>query len=283
LRLPFRAPLDGAGLIEFFALRAVPGIEEVRDGTYRRSLRLPHGAGVVALTPRETDVEATLALDDARDEDAALEHCRALLDLDADPAAIDERLAADRVLAPLVRAAPGVRVPGAVDAAELAVRALVGQQISVAAARTHAARLVVAHGLPLRAPVGHVTHVFPTAAALVDADIAAPESRRRALATLAAALASGEVRLEQPGDEAALLALPGIGPWTASYIAMRALRDPDAFMPSDLGVRHGLERLGLDGSPKSAAALAERWRPYRAYATMHLWGVPSVSVPQTGG
>jgi len=272
LRLTFATPLDGAGLLAFFALRAVPGIEEVRDGTYRRSLGLPHGAGVVALTPRAAHVEATIAVDDPRDHDAAIARCRVLLDLDADPAAIDERLARDRVLAPLVQATPGVRVPGAADAAELAVRALLGQQISVAAARTHAARLVLAHGEPLRAPAGTVTHVFPTAAALVDAELAAPESRRRALRTLAAALASGDVRLERPGDEAALLALPGIGPWTASYVAMRALRDSDAFMPTDLGVRHGLERLGRDGGPKAATALAERWRPYRAYATMHLWG-----------
>lgn len=252
-------------------MRAVPGVEEVADGAYRRSLGLPHGGGVVELRPGARRVEATLTLDDRRDRDAAVARCRALLDLDTDPAPIEERLGADRVLGPLVRRAPGRRVPGAADGVELAVRALLGQQVSVAAARTLAGRLVLAHGERLAAPVGGVTHVFPTAEALTEADLAAPESRRRALATLVGALASGAVRLE-PGAEPALLALKGIGPWTVSYIAMRALRDPDAFLPTDLGVRRGLEALGLDGRPAAAAAVAERWRPYRSYAVVHLWG-----------
>jgi AraC family transcriptional regulator, regulatory protein of adaptative response / DNA-3-methyladenine glycosylase II len=268
LILGFRPPLDGAGLLAFFAARAVPGVEEVVDGAYRRSLRLAHGGGVVELRPGAEHVDATLSLDDERDRDEAVRRCRVLLDLDRDPGPVAERLGADPALAPLVRAAPGRRVPGAADGAELAVRALIGQQISVAAARTLAGRLVAAHGEPLRTPVGSVTHVFPTAAALAEADLAAPESRRRALRALTAALAEDPSLLR---DRERLLALPGIGPWTVAYIAMRALHDPDAFMPTDLGVRHGLERLGLDGSPRAAAAAAERWRPYRAYAVVHLW------------
>ena len=165
------------------------------------------------------------------------------------------------------------------DPDELAIRAVLGQQVSLAGAATLAARLVSAYGEPLEHPVGSVTHLFPSAAALARADpeqLAMPWSRRRALIGLATALAGGDVVLDtgvmaQDEIERRLLALPGIGPWTVAYIAMRALRDPDAFMPTDLGVRHGLERLGRDGRPPSAERIAERWRPYRAYATQHLW------------
>ena len=177
-----------------------------------------------------------------------------------------------------MRAAPGRRVPGVVDPDELAIRAVLGQQVSLAGAATLAARLVQAHGDPLVRPVGSVTHLFPSASALAQSDperLAMPWSRRRALIGLAGALASSDVALGgamSTGEvERRLLALPGIGPWTVSYVAMRALGDPDAFMPTDLGVRHGLERLGVDGSPPNATAVAERWRPYRAYATQHLW------------
>jgi AraC family transcriptional regulator of adaptative response / DNA-3-methyladenine glycosylase II len=278
LRLGYRAPLDGDGLVAFLARRAVPGVEEVVDGAYRRSLRLPHGAGTVELRPAGGHVEARLWLDDPRDAAAAVERLRALLDLDADPDAIVGGLGPDPVLGGLVRAAPGRRVPGHVDGAELAVRAVLGQQVSLAGAATLAARLVATHGEPLARPLGTVTHLFPSAEALAEADpasLAMPAARRRALLALAAALAGGELALD-PGtdrDEARrrLLALPGIGPWTASYVAMRALRDPDAFLAGDLGVRHALERLGHDGRPAAATRLAERWRPYRAYAVQHLW------------
>ena len=204
--------------------------------------------------------------------------CRRLLDLDTDPAPIVDALGADELIGAIVRAAPGRRVPGVVEPNELAVRAVLGQQVSLAGAATLAARLVHAYGEPLEHPVGAVTHLFPSAAALAGADperLAMPGSRRRALIGLAEALASGHVELDgaMPADEAraALLALPGIGPWTVAYIAMRALGDPDAFMPTDLGVRHALEHLGRDGGPPSADRVAERWRPYRAYATQHLW------------
>jgi AraC family transcriptional regulator, regulatory protein of adaptative response / DNA-3-methyladenine glycosylase II len=280
-RLAYREPFDGAGVLGFLAMRAVPGVEEVLDGGgYRRSVALPHGPGVIELWLRHGWVEAKFSLADPADRTVAEQRARALLDLDTHPEPILATLERDRVIGELVRAVPGLRVPGVVDGAELAVRAVLGQQVSVAGARTLAGRLVADYGAPLAEPVGAVTHLFPSSAALADADparLAMPESRKRALCALTAALADGEVVLDRDADmaetRARLLALPGIGPWTVDYIAMRALRDADAFLSSDLGVRRALERLGLDGSPKAAAALAERWRPYRAYAMMHLWSV----------
>jgi AraC family transcriptional regulator, regulatory protein of adaptative response / DNA-3-methyladenine glycosylase II len=278
LRLPYRAPLDAAGLIAFLGARAVRGIEEAVGGVYRRSLDLPHASGVVELRPAGGYVEARFQLGDLRDLAAAVQRCRALLDLDSDPQAVVEALGGDGLLGPLVRAEPGRRVPGHVDGHELAVRAVLGQQVSLAGAATLAARLVAAHGRPLERPLGAVTHVFPAAAALADADperLAMPATRRRALIGLARSLADGELALDGGVDrdeaQRQLLALPGIGPWTAAYVAMRALRDPDAFLATDLGVRHALQRLGHDGSPRDAERLAERWRPYRAYAVQHLW------------
>jgi AraC family transcriptional regulator, regulatory protein of adaptative response / DNA-3-methyladenine glycosylase II len=278
LRLPYRAPLDGDGLLAFLAARAVPGVEQVHDGAYSRSLRLPNGFGVLELRPGDGHVQARYWLEDLGDLAAAMQRSRTLLDLDSDPDAIVESLGDDRLLGPLVRAAPGRRLPGHVDARELAMRAVLGQQVSVAGAGTLAARLVSAYGEPLPRPLGPVTHVFPSVHALAtakDSQLAMPASRRRALRTLAQALASERLTLDAGADRlqarAELLALPGIGRWTADYIAMRALRDPDAFPASDLGVRRALERLGVDGEPTAATRLAERWRPYRAYAVQHLW------------
>ncbi|MEA2199295.1 MAG: AraC family transcriptional regulator [Solirubrobacteraceae bacterium] len=274
LRLPYRPPLDLDGLIAFLGRRAVAGVEEILPGGgYRRSVRLPRGPGVIELRGGHEPgyVEAAFRLHDDRDLAAATERSRALLDLDHDPDTITEALRDDTVIGALVAAAPGRRVPGHVDPDELAVRAVLGQQISVAAATTHAARLVAAYGEPLDRPVGAVTHLFPAPSALADADptaLAMPASRRRAIHSLAGALATGALTL---GDATALLALPGIGPWTVCYIAMRALGDADAFLPTDLGVRRGLEALGRDGRPRAALATAEAWRPYRAYAVQHLW------------
>ena len=265
-QLEFTPPLNGRALIEFFAARAVHGVEEVTsDDAYRRSVRLAHGAGVVELDER---ARARLWLDDPRDEDEALACCRRLFDLAGDPAPIVAALGDDPLIGPLVRADPGRRVPGSVDPAEIAFRAVLGQQVSVAAAATAAGRLVAAHGERLARPVGAVTHFFPTPAALLEAEPAVPRARVRALRALASGLAEDPAIL---ADEERLLALPGIGPWTAGYIAMRALGDRDAFLPADLGVRRALEALGHPGDPKSAASLAERWRPYRAYANQYLW------------
>ncbi len=185
-------------------------------------------------------------------------------------AAADAQLARDPILGPLVAARPGLRVPGTVDGGELAIRAVLGQQVSLAAARTLAARLVAAAGEPLPEPDGTLTHAWPVPQAIVEIapSLPMPRARQRAVAAMAGALADGLVL--RPGVDLAetrarLLDLPGIGPWTAEYVAMRALGDPDAWMPTDLGVRHGLERLG------AGVEAAEAWRPYRAHAIMHLW------------
>ena len=278
LRLPRREPFDGAALRAFLGARAVAGVEHVDGATYTRSLSLPHGAGTAALTAADGHVQAVLHLDDLRDLGTAVQRCRRLLDLDADPAAVADHLGACDVLGPLVRRSPGRRSPGAVDGAELAVRAVLGQQVSVAGARTLAGRLVAAAGRPLQRADGAVTHMFPTAAAIAelpDDALAMPATRRRALRGLCAALASGAVTLDAGADrtevERRLLALPGIGPWTAAYVAMRALGDPDVFLPTDLGVRHALGALGHPSDARYAAALAETWQPWRSYALHHLW------------
>jgi AraC family transcriptional regulator of adaptative response / DNA-3-methyladenine glycosylase II len=286
LRLPYRAPLDAGGLLDFLAMRSVPGVEEAVTGAHRRSLRLPNGAGVVELRPVEGHVEARYWLDDLRDLGAAMQRSRVLLDLDSDPEAVRRALGGDPLLGPLVAAAPGRRVPGHTDSHELAARAVLGQQVSLAGAATLASRLVAECGERLARPEGAVTHLFPSAQALAGADpkrLAMPSGRRRALLGLTAALAQGDLRLDAGADRVEareqLLALSGIGPWTADYIAMRALRDPDAFLPGDLGVRHALELLGEDGRPTGAERLAENWRPYRAYAVQHLWAHLSISRP----
>lgn len=278
LRLPFRAPLNPSNLFGHLAATAVPGVEEWRDGAYRRTLSLPHGHGIVALSPRPDHVLCRLSLTDPRDLTRAINRCRRLLDLDADPVAVDEQLRADPQLAPLVDAAPGRRVPRTVDAAEFAVRAVLGQQVSTAAARTHAARLVTAHGVPVEDPEGGLTHLFPTPDALAGLDpdtLALPRSRRTTLLTLVTALAGGSLALgpESDWDEARarLGALPGFGPWTIEVVAMRALGDPDAFLPGDLGVRRAAKGLGLPATPAALTARAARWRPWRAYAVQYLW------------
>ncbi|MGI8863362.1 MAG: Ada metal-binding domain-containing protein [Solirubrobacteraceae bacterium] len=278
LRLPYRGPFAAADAIAFLSFRAVPGIEEVSGGVYRRSLRLPHGSGIVELEPRDGHIRANYVLGDLRDLAAAVQRSRALLDLDSDPHTIVSALGPDPLIGQLVHRAPGRRLIGHVDGHELAVRAVLGQQVSVSGARTLAARLVARSGELLERPTGTITHLFPTPAAilgLAPGELSMPASRGRALQALSRAIVRGELVLD-PGAErhetrARLLGLPGIGPWTAEYIAMRALRDPDAFLPSDLGVRHALARLGADATPPAAAALAERWRPYRAYALAHLW------------
>jgi AraC family transcriptional regulator of adaptative response / DNA-3-methyladenine glycosylase II len=278
LRLPFRAPLCPDNLFGHLAATAVPGVEEWRDGTYRRTLRLPHGHGVVTLRPLPDHIRCQLALTDLRDLSMAISRCRRLLDLDADPVAVDDLLGRAPVLAPLVAKMPGRRVPRTVDPAEFAVRAVLGQQVSTAAARTHAARLVVAHGDKVEDPGGGLTHLFPEPEALADVDpasLAMPRSRRRILTTLVAALVAGELDLGAGSDwqraRAGLTALPGVGPWMVETIAMRALGDPDAFTATDLGVRAAAKALGLPSAPKPLTAAAAGWRPWRAYAVQHLW------------
>ncbi|MGO4463245.1 AlkA N-terminal domain-containing protein [Streptomyces sp. M-16] len=278
LRLPYRAPLNPDNLFGHLAATAVPGVEEWRDGAYRRTLRLPYGTGVVALTPGPEHIGCRLALTDLRDLTIAISRCRWMLDLDADPEAVDDQLRTDPLLAPLVDKAPGRRVPRTVDAAEFAVRAVLGQQVSTAAARTHAARLVTAYGEPVEDPQGGLTHLFPASEALAGLDpetLSMPRSRRTTLTTLVGALADGSLPLGIDSDweaaRAALNALPGFGPWTTEIIAMRALGDPDAFLPSDLGVRRAAQGLGLPSTPAALTDRAAGWRPWRAYAVQYLW------------
>ncbi|MFC3995244.1 AlkA N-terminal domain-containing protein [Nocardiopsis sediminis] len=278
LRLPFRSPLFPDNLFGHLAATAVPGVEEWRDGAYRRTLRLPSGHGTVALRPLPEHVACTLTLTDLRDLPIAVSRCRWMLDLDADPVAIDAQLRTDPVMAPLVDKAPGRRVPRSADGPEFAVRAVIGQQVSTAAARTHAARLVTAHGDPVDDPAGGLTHLFPTPAALAGLDpeaLAFPQTRRTTLTTLVAALADGALDLGVGADRAEararLAELPGVGPWTIESIAMRALGDPDAFIATDLGIRRAARELGLPETPAALTPRSAAWRPWRAYATQYLW------------
>ncbi|MGW2814029.1 AlkA N-terminal domain-containing protein [Streptomyces sp. NPDC001415] len=278
LRLPFRAPLTPDNLFGHLAATGVPGIEEWRDGAFRRTLSLPYGHGIAELTPQPEHIGCVLHLTDLRDLTIAISRCRWMLDLDADPVAVDDRLRTDPLLAPLVDKAPGRRVPRTVDAAEFAVRAVLGQQVSTAAARTHAARLVVAHGQRIDDPAGGLTHLFPTPAQLAEIaseTLALPRSRRVTLTTLVAALADGTLKLGIDSDwdlaRAQLRELPGFGPWTVEAIAMRALGDPDAFLPTDLGMRRAAQNLGLPSTPAALTARAAAWRPWRAYAVQYLW------------
>jgi AraC family transcriptional regulator of adaptative response / DNA-3-methyladenine glycosylase II len=297
LRLAYRPPLHAESLLGFLGHRAVPGVEACDGGTYRRALRLPHGPATVALTPRAGHVAARLRLADLRDLAPAVARCRRLLDLDADPVAVDAALAADPALAPQVAKEPGVRVPRAVDGFEIGVRAIVGQQVSVAGARTVLARLAAAHpnrvdhGESARHAGRHAEKVhdrasgdgelvpFPdpaTILALPDEAFPMPRRRRQTIRALAAAVAAGELELDPGADRAEtatrLRAIPGIGDWTADYIALRALGDPDAFLPTDLGARRGAAAIGLPADPAVLAAhAADHWAPWRSYALIRLW------------
>ena len=276
LRLAYRAPFDGAALLRWLGRRAIAGVEETAGDVYRRTLHLPHAPGIVELTPGDGHVRARLRLEDPRDLTAAVRRCRWLLDLDADPVAVDAILGADPVLAPAVRRHRGLRVPHTVDGAELAVRAVLGQQVSLAGARTLAGRLVARLGKPLTAPAGALTHLFPESEAIADADLSdlgIPGSRARALRGIAGAVAEGSLNLDAGAARTdavrVLRTVPGIGPWTTAYIAMRALGDPDAFPDTDLGLRNAAAAAGID--PLRLAATAERWRPWRSYAAEYLW------------
>jgi len=260
-------------LTTFLATRAVPGVEEAADGVYRRTIRLPNGPAVIALGGEAAGApQGEVVAAGPRDAGAGRAALRRLAG--ADPAAADAHLVGDPLLGPLIAARPRLRMPGTVDGGELALRAVLGQQVSLAAARALAGRLVAAAGEPLPEPAGTLTHLWPRPEVIAEAAprLPMPRSRQRALAALAGALAGG-LRLEPGGDaaaaRAALLELPGIGPWTAEYVAMRALGDPDAWLPTDLGVRHGLARIG------ATAADADAWRPHRAHAVRHLWAAPA--------
>jgi AraC family transcriptional regulator, regulatory protein of adaptative response / DNA-3-methyladenine glycosylase II len=285
LRLPFRGPLHAPSLFGHLAVTGVPGVEVWHDRALLRSLRLPYGPGVAQLhppAPGDQHVHLDLRLSDVRDLPTAIQRCRRLVDLDADPEAVEEQLRRDHRLAPRVAATPGVRLPGAVDAAELALRVVLSQQVSTAAAGTHAGRLVQRLGTPL--PDGLVdpggpTHLFPEPATVAGAPEVAmprlPYRRRETLRALASALAEGRVDLgpgaswEQAREE--LTALPGVGPWTAEMVALRGLGDPDAFPATDLGVLRTAAGLGLPARAGPLTTAARAWRPWRSYVTQLLW------------
>ncbi len=270
----------------FLAARAIHGIEHVDGTAYRRSLALPNGHGVVTVTgpvvvkSGRTHVRATFRIADWRDLAPAVRRLRRLLDLDADPVAIDAALGGDPALAALVAARPGLRVPGSVDPFETLVRAVIGQQVSVRGACTIAARIASATGSPLTIADDHLTHVFPTPAELAAIDPALlpmPARRRATLLDLTERIALGKIGLDAGADRddvrRALLDVPGIGPWTADYVLMRGLGDPDVFLDTDLGVKQALAALG------TSADVADRWRPWRSYAVHHLWAALSPSSP----
>ncbi|MBV9098424.1 MAG: DNA-3-methyladenine glycosylase 2, partial [Frankiaceae bacterium] len=266
LRLPMRLPFAAEPLLAFLGARTVPGVEDFDGTVFRRVI----DQSVVELEPADSYVVARIDVDDVRRVAPVVARCRRLLDLDADPHAVDEVLGADPMLHASVEATPGIRVPGAVDGFELAVRAILGQQVSVAAAHTFADRLVERCGKPLTVARGALTHAFPDAAAVADADLdglGLTGGRIRTLRALAHAVADDGLVIDPVADRddvrRQLLALPGVGPWTADYIAMRALGDPDAFPATDLVIARAI---GSGG-----AARAEQWRPWRAYAAMHLW------------
>ena len=288
LRLAVRTPFAGRALLDFLRDHAVPGVELAGDGWFARTLSLPHGPGTLRLelddlpASGETGfVRARFRLADLRDTTAAVERARRLLDADCDPCAVGEALAGDPALGPLARRWPGLRVPGSVDGAELAVRTVAGQQVSVAGARTVLGRMAADHGTPFDAGIAGLDRLFPSSATLAAIDPASlpmPRSRGRTIVTLAAALDSGGLSLDRGADRddvrAALLALPGIGPWTADYVALRALGHPDVFLPTDAGVVRALRRLG----PARATDPA-RWRPWRSYALLYLWTSLSTDSP----
>ena len=272
VRLPVRQPFAASEVMDFVGSRAIPDLESWDGETYVRALDLPGGDGVVTLVAHDDHVAARVELVDWSDLAVAVQRVRRLLDLDADPGAVDDALGADDSLASLVLACPGRRAPASVDPYETAVRAVIGQQVSVAGARTVAGRIVAAAGTSLANQRGGVRRLFPTPAQLAlapDAAFSMPTSRRDTIRRLAGAVADGTVQLDVGVDPGVaheqLLALRGIGPWTADYVVMRGLGHPDVFLTNDLGVRHALTRLGLESSA------ADRWAPWRSYAVHHLW------------
>ncbi|ASV40391.1 3-methyladenine DNA glycosylase 2 [Pseudomonas sp. NS1(2017)] len=280
MRLAYQPPYDWAAMVGFLSARAIGGMETVEAGVYRRSIRLgaQHGWISVAMGDGDwLDVEVDFP------EAAALpeieRRLRAMFDLDAQPQLINPQLATDPLMAQLVAARPGLRVPGTWDGLELAIRAVLGQQITVVAAIRLAGKLVTQYGQPLETPHAGITHVFPTAEVLAAADLATlgmPKARGRTLSGVAQALLD-DPRLFEPqaslkAGVARLVALPGIGDWTAQYVAMRQMREADAFASGDIGLINALAALeGGPVSPRQLLARAEAWRPLRAYAAQHLW------------
>lgn len=279
VRLPYRPPIASEQLLDWMRLRTIPGLSAVEDDVIVRSLRLPRGAGLVRLQFDDGFVRCSLRLDDIADLATAVERCRRLLDLDVDPLVVDEAITADPDLAPLVRSRPGLRAAGSTDGFESAVFAVLGQQISVRAACGLAGRLVAAHGEPVN---GSGYLAFPAPSAIADADLADLGMTRRTQAAIRAiaALVVDGLTLDPGADRVAareaLLSIKGIGPWTADYIAIRAMRDPDILPVGDLIVRRNAESLGLPGVAADLARHGAGWAPWRTYVTHHLWAAGAV-------
>ncbi|TQL69482.1 DNA-3-methyladenine glycosylase II [Nocardioides albertanoniae] len=282
LRLAVRTPFAGRALHAFLRDHLVPGVEAagVAEGRrwFARTLDLPNGPGTLRIELTDIPagetgfVHATFELADLRDTTAAVERARRLLDADCDPLAVADVFADDPVIGPLAAALPGLRVAGTVDGGELALRTIVGQQVSVAGARTVLAGMVAEHGRPIATGIDGLTHLFPAAETLAAADPAGlpmPRARGRAVTGLASALAAGELQLDRGTDRDVvheqLMSQPGVGPWTADYVALRALGHPDIFLPTDLGIKRALDV--LDAADADPAA----WRPWRSYALLYLW------------
>jgi AraC family transcriptional regulator of adaptative response / DNA-3-methyladenine glycosylase II len=263
---------------DFLATRAVPGVERVDARGYARTVAIDRSHAVVCVRPREGEHALELRVRGAAP--AALfplaSAARRTFDLAADPARIALAFQADPLLGPLAARRPGLRIPGAWDPFECAVRAVLGQQVSVAAGRTLAARLVARAGREIAGGGDGLTHLFPSPSALASANLdglGLPGARRRALQALAAAVAGRALDLGAPAEEVAarLEALPGFGAWTAQYVALRALGEPDAFPAADLVLRRMAATGGTPLTTRALEARAEAWRPWRGYAVLHLW------------
>jgi AraC family transcriptional regulator of adaptative response / DNA-3-methyladenine glycosylase II len=292
LRLSYRPPFDWNALLAFFTPRAIPGVEEVHDGIYRRVVGIDGHIALIAVShlPARNALQVEIACDHVPALPVIASRLRRVFDLDADTEAIARHLSRDRALAPTVRRQPGLRTPGGWDAFEIAVRAILGQQISVAAARGLAAKLVLLCGKPIAFPDAALSHAFPTAQLLAAADLGSlgmPAARRIALQSLArAAVAQPDLfdaanTLEESIER--LRAVPGIGEWTAQYIALRGLHHPDAFPASDIGILRNAEQIfGTPLSPAQLLARSEQWCPWRGYAAQHLWSASNAAIATRG-
>ena len=281
LSLAYRPPYDWERIIAFFRLRAIPGVEWVENDAFRRTIRLPatQGTIIVRHAPKGNAVELEVDMNDSRELMAVVERVRRMFDLDANPQAIHQPLAQDPLLAQRISKAPGLRLPGSWDPFETAVRAVVGQQVSVKGAVTQLGRIACLAGPQVHSE-GHprLTRFFPSAAELAGADLSTlgmPQRRKTTLREMSRQMVSGALQLNMTGDLPsfiqALTTIPGIGDWTANYVAMRALGEPDAFPASDLGILNALGKGKDRPTANQAIARAEMWRPWRAYAAIYLW------------
>ena len=281
LTLPYRPPYDWQRMLAFFRERAIPGVEWVGDATYRRTIRLSASQGSIAVrqAPQSHALELTVCLTDSRELITVVERVRRIFDLDANPQAIHQTLIQDPLLAKRIGQAPGLRLPGSWDSFETVVRAVVGQQISVKAAVSQLGRIARLAGVEVDGDGNpHLKRLFPAAAELAAANmttIGMPQKRKDTLRQISHQVASGGLPLDVVGDLSCfvdtLTTIPGIGEWTANYVAMRALGEPDAFPAADLGIIKALQEKDAQPTVKQVMSRAEAWRPWRAYAAVYLW------------